>query len=305
MRGDVRAASVLKRGGLERAARLVEGPAQGGHRHASRRRGPHAGIRGDEGDPGLARDRDGVVRAGGDHRAQERAGGGRGGRDQGRDARLARDGSRARPRRPAGRPSEKTRTAASVSIPNGRRRPPSSSGSRRPESASARRSPARRRSVSFTTRSRMSSRPTTIEAWRARRRSNSPNAPRSDTTTSQPAGGAPRRPGTGTTSPRSGSVSGSNDVAPAPVEPSRPEISSVILTTSSALGEPLDGMARHLPQSGVEDQRRPADRSGDRAGDLLEAAAVDHEALELLVDLRASRQSVELLAHEALRPRTP
>ena len=115
-----------------------------------------------------------------------------------------RDASRAHPRRQAGPRARRRGPRPPDSIPNGRKRPPSSSGSRRPERASARRSPARRRSVSFTTRSRMSSRPTTIEAWRARSRSNSPSSPRSESTTSHPAGGAPRRPGTGTTRPRSG-----------------------------------------------------------------------------------------------------
>ena len=58
-------------------------------------------------------------------------------------------------------------TARLAPIPNGRRRPRSSSASSRPPSASARRLPARRRSVSRTTRSRISSRPTTIAPWRA------------------------------------------------------------------------------------------------------------------------------------------
>ena len=78
-----------------------------------------------------------------------------------------------------GSSSSNTSTAASAPIPNGRSRPRSWSGSRLPPSASANRSPARRRSVSCTTRSLISSSPTTIEPWRAVRRSSSPSGPRS------------------------------------------------------------------------------------------------------------------------------
>ncbi len=57
-------------------------------------------------------------------------------------------------------------------------------------------------------------------------------------------------------------------------------------------------MARHLVEPGVEDERGAADGPRDRSGDLVDAAAVDDQALELLVDLRASRESVVLLVHE-------
>ena len=101
-----------------------------------------------------------------------------------------------------GSSSSNTSTAASAPIPNGRSRPRSSSESSLPPSASASRSPARRRSVSRTTRSRISSSPTTIEPCRAVRRSKSPRGPRWLTTISQATGEPPRRPGTGTASAR-------------------------------------------------------------------------------------------------------
>ena len=150
----------------------------------------------------------GAAPVGADHGAEQRAPGGGGGGHERRHAERRRAPTRRAASAACGSSSSKTSTAASSPIPNGRSRPRSSSASSRPLSASASRSPASRRSVSRTTRSRISSSPTTIAACREIRRSKSPSGPLSETTTSQATGEASRRPETGTARARSIELAG-------------------------------------------------------------------------------------------------
>ncbi len=176
-------------------------------------------------------------------------------------------------------------TAACAPIPNGRRRPASCSESSLPERASASTSPASRRSVSRTTRSRISSSASTIEPWRAISRSRSLGWPERGTAASHdgsdPLAGNGKRQHQRAVRER---ALGGRE---------RPRASGI--GTLRHLGaKPGDRVLReralrmavgrdHGPTR-IQQQRRSRDRGGDRGDDLVQPAPLDHQPLEPLVD---------------------
>ena len=168
-------------------------------------------------------------------------------------------------------------------MPNGRRRSASSSGSMRPVRASARTSPASRRSVSRAVRRRMSSSATTVAAWRRISRSKSPSGPSARTPASH--AGAPSRAATASASPRPSSVStgcGAGSPAPAAI---------VRSSASSGSGSPptCEAQASVAPRR-LTTTALPPIASATTARIAVEAALLEHEALEMGVDLGAAAQ---------------
>ena len=226
-----------------------------------------------------------------------------------RAARAARPGG-ARPGRPgsgspgarprvgsaaAASPSSKASTTARSPIPKGARRSRMSSGARRPESVAARTSPESRRSVSLATRSRISSSATTIAACCTQSRSKSPEL-----------AGAPHHhePGLGRAGPRRDRM-GEGPAAQIGLvrhEGRRggaardaPRRGSRRAGTRAGGRPPL---ARTSPRR-VEDDRASADRRGDLLRHLVEAATLQDQPLEALVDRDPAGEHVVLLVDQA------
>ena len=182
--------------------------------------------------------------------------------------------------------------------PNGRRRPASSSSLELPDSASSSTSPASRRSVSRTTRRRISSSATTVTAcWRIRR-SKSARPPESRTATSQACGPSRFPAATGRASPRPDTLgcSGANITGLPALRRSR--ISSPI-SRSTVLRKLAAELAdRHRVPVLVEHGDRAADRRCEGACDLLEAALLEDELLEPLVERDAALERLVLVVDE-------
>ena len=294
MRGDLGRGAVGEAGRLERAASLVEGVADplGRQRAAGRRAG--RAVDRLERRTGLGRQLEGIALGAVDDRAEQLAAPGGVRRDQ-RRATLAREDTRPSVgSAAAASPSSKASTTARSPIPKGARRSRMSSAARRPERVAASTSPESRRSVSLATRSRISSSATTIAACCTQSRSKSPSSPERRTTTSQASAdaGAAARPD-GRAPGRADPVwLGTNGAAAVP----RGCTSSRIASTQ-VLGELAAAVGQHLA-AGVEHHRAAADRRGDLARDLVEAAALQDEPLEALVDRDPAGEHVVLLVDQ-------
>ena len=178
-------------------------------------------------------------------------------------------------------------------MPKGASRSRTSSAASRPERVAASTSPESRRSVSLATRSRISSRATTIAACWTQSRSKSPSSPERCTTTSQasadPARGRDRmckRP-----APQVGLVRH---------EWRRRRAARLHLLADrveQVLGE-LAAAARQDLAARVEHHRAAADGSGDLSRDLVEAAALEDQPLEPLVHRDTTGEHVVLVVHQ-------